>query len=243
MSGASHAVDHPLHGDWDLFSAYVDGELAADERRAVEDHVAACPACRMELDALRRAAARLRSLERAAPPPLLADQVARRVAVAARQPGLVTRLEDALRRLPVESSTLMVFGVVVALTAIAALFVAGVEDSERTGQAHRPAATAVQPSAPGRGDAVGTGSLRVTRAVVHGRVFDRDGGLWREHHLTVDAGDQAPRLSADDPAAEALFEEEPRLRDLLNGSEGVVLEDGTGAVLWIEPGTGGQLSE
>lgn len=237
MSAASHAIHQHLHGDWDRFSAYLDGELPSDERRAVEAHVAACPGCRAELDGLRRVASRLRSLERTAPPPLLADQVARRVAVAARQPGLVVRIEDALRRLPVESSTLMFFGVVVALSAIAALFVSGVEDADRV---RSTAAGTVQSATDTGGGTVAAtvGSdedLRVTTAVVHGRVFDRDGALWRERHLEPGNGDQARRLSADDPAIQELLEEAPRLRDLLVGSEGVLLEDATGSVLWIEP--------
>jgi hypothetical protein len=233
MSGASYAIGRDLHGDWDLLSAYVDGELAAEERRAVEDHLAACPGCRAELDGMRRVASRLRSLERAAPPPLLADRVARRVAVAARQPGLVVRIEEALRRLPVESSTLMTFGVVVALTAIAALFVAGVEDSDRADRDRRPAAAAVRSAAPAGDDA-----LRITTAVVHGRVFDRDGDVWRERHLGPGSGDGAPRIGADDPAALEMLEAEPRLRDLLTGSHGVLLDDGTGAVFWIVPRAG-----
>jgi len=227
MSGVSYAVGRDPHGDWDLLSAYVDGELAIEQRRTVEDHLAGCPGCRAELDGMRRVASRLRSLERAAPPPLLADQVARRVAVAARQPGLVVRLEEALRRLPVESSTLMTFGVVVALTAIAALFVAGVEDSDRAGPDRRPAAAVAHPAA-----SAGDEGLEVTTAVVHGRVFDREGDLWRERHLDADG---APRIGADDPAAQEMLEAEPRLRDLLAGSDGILLEDGTGTVIWIEP--------
>ena len=231
MSGASYVVGRDLHEDWDLFSAYVDGELAAEERRAVEDHLAACPGCRAELDGLRRVASRLRSLERSAPPPLLADRVARRVAVAARQPGLVVRIEDALRRLPVESATLMVFGVIVALTAITALFVAGVEEAEHATQDRPPAAVAgAATSRAGAG-----GDLRITTAVVHGRVFDRDGGLWRERHLEAGAGETAPRFGADDPAVRELLASQPRLRDLLAGSDGIVLEDGTGSVIRIEP--------
>ena len=230
MSGVSYAVGRDPHGDWDLLSAYVDGELAIEERKAVDDHLAGCPGCRAELEGMRRVASRLRSLERAAPPPLMADQVARRVAVAARQPGLVVRLEEALRRLPVESSTLMTFGVVVALTAIAALFLAGVEDSDRSGPDRRPAAAVARPAAP-----AGDEGLEVTTAVVHGRVFDRDGNRWRERHLEPGAGEGAPRIGADDPAAQEMLEAEPRLRDLLAGSEGILLEDETGAVLWIEP--------
>ncbi len=238
MSGAGYAIDRGLHGDWDLFSAYVDGELADDARRAVEAHVAACPGCRAELDGLRRVASRLRSLERAAPPPVLAEQVARRVAVAARRPGLVVRIEEALRRLPVESSSLMLFGVIVALAAITALFVAGVEEAGSPDRAGRQGTESAAPAAAGHADPADRSSgagLTITTAVVHGRTFDRDGGLWRERHLGPEAGERARRVSVDDPLVRVLLDEEPRLRDLLAGSEGVLLEDAGGGPLLIEP--------
>lgn len=36
-----------------MLSGYVDGELAADERRRLEEHLAACEACRRELEGLK----------------------------------------------------------------------------------------------------------------------------------------------------------------------------------------------
>jgi len=232
MSGASYAIHRRVHEDWDLLSAFLDGELAADERRAVEEHLGACAGCRAELDGLRRVASHLRRLERAAPPPVLADRVARRVAVDARRPGLLTRLEAVLRRMRLESPTLVTFGVVVALAAIAALFVSGVEDSDRV---RREGAELVQGSAAGSGPSTPRERLRVTTAVVHGRTFTRVGSIWREAHLDPDAAAAARRLPMDDPKARALLDAAPRLRDLLAGSEGVVLEDGAGRIVRIEP--------
>lgn len=37
-----------------LISGYLDGELAPEEKRDLEDHLAGCPACQRELDAMRR---------------------------------------------------------------------------------------------------------------------------------------------------------------------------------------------
>jgi anti-sigma factor RsiW len=215
MSGATHAI----HDDLDLLSSYIDGELSEPERRAVEDHVAVCPGCRAELDGLRRVVERLRSLEREAPPPVLAERVARRVAVAGRPTGLVARVERALRRVPVESSTLVIFGVVVALAAITALFVAGLDESDRVRR--QGSETVVERE----------GDLQVLSAHVGDRVLDRDGSLWRERG----AGEPVRTVTADSPEAADLFEAEPRLRDLLAGSEGIILLGADGDPLLVRP--------
>lgn len=43
-------------------SAFVDGELAADEAHVMRDHLAQCPECRVEVDAMRAQNARLRTM-------------------------------------------------------------------------------------------------------------------------------------------------------------------------------------
>lgn len=204
-----------IHGDADLLSAYLDGELETAERRAVEEHLSVCAPCRADLQSLRRVVSVLRDLERHAPPPVLAERVGRRVAVAARRAGLVARLEAALRDLPVQPATLLTFGVVVALAAIAALFVAGVGESGR-----RAAERTVTPSGQ---------EMRVVTAVVGERTFDREGALWIERG----AGEPERTLDAASPETVRLLEREPRLLDLLAGSDGVVLltEDGETVLL------------
>ncbi|MFP3939697.1 MAG: anti-sigma factor family protein [Thermoanaerobaculia bacterium] len=199
-------------------SAYLDGELAAPEERAVEAHLARCRRCRTELEGLRRVVERVQSLQRATPPPALAETVARRVALETGRRGLLDRLEGALRRLPVEPATLLTFGVVVALAAIVSLFVAGLQESDR-----RPA-TRAEPGQDYSG-------LEVVTVVVEGRTFDRDGALWRQRG----AGEPERRLEADSPEAESLFDSEPRLRRLLQGSEGIVLRGPDGTTLRIDP--------
>jgi len=222
-----------IHGDPDLLSSYLDGELAGAERRAVEDHLATCPGCRAELDGLRRVVGRLASLERAAPPPVLAGRVARRVAVAGRPAGLLERLEMLLLRLPVEPATLLSFGVVVALAAIAAVFVASVDETDRARR--RSAEVVVAESEPGETTETG---LRVVTVHVNGRVLDRDGALWRERGLDQSAEDTGARervITAGSPEGRALLEAEPRLRDLLTGSEGIVLIGKDGQPLRLVP--------
>lgn len=199
-------------------SAYLDGELPRQEERAVEDHLADCPGCRAELDGLRAVVGRLQSLQRATPPPALEQAVTRRVALETGRRGLLERLERALRRLPVEPATLLTFGVVVALAAIVALFVAGLQESDR-----RP----VTRAEPGQ-DYTG---LEVVTVVVEGRTFDRDDALWRQRGTT---GPER-RLDAGSREAEALLQAEPRLHRLLQGSEGIVLRAPDGTAVRIDP--------
>jgi hypothetical protein len=54
---------------WDLLPWYVNGTLAATERAAVEDHLAACPLCRQEAESCRRIGAMVRAVEEVAPSP------------------------------------------------------------------------------------------------------------------------------------------------------------------------------
>lgn len=211
----SRVIPFP-HTGAEILSAYLDGELPAGERKALEAHVAICPGCRAELASLRTVIERLRRLERAAPPSVLAQQVARRVALETRQPGMVARLEAALAGLPLDSATLLNFGVVLALAAILGLFVLALESP---GPPEAPAAADTA-------DAAGAG-YAVVGVVVGERTFDRDGSFWRERG----AGDPVATWRAGDPAAVALLAGEPRLADLLGSADGIVLHHGDGTIL------------
>lgn len=204
--------------DPELLSAYLDGELPPARERQVEAHLADCPGCRAELDGLRSVVERLRHLERAAPPQVLGQAVARRVALEARPRGLVARLEAALRRLPLDPATLVTFGVVVALAAILAVFVVGLQESER-----RPV-SAADPE-------TGAAGLEVVTVVIGGRTLDRDGALWRERG----AGPPEATLPAGSPEAEAILDSEPRLRRLLPGADALVLRAPDGRTVRLEP--------
>jgi len=71
----------------DRLSEYADGELAAAERAAVEDHLAGCADCRIALDELRAVMARAAALDDPAPPRDLWPGVAAQIAaLAARRP-------------------------------------------------------------------------------------------------------------------------------------------------------------
>lgn len=53
----------------DALSAFLDGELTADEERSVAAHLAACSKCALDLEALRQARDLLRALPPVEPPP------------------------------------------------------------------------------------------------------------------------------------------------------------------------------
>ena len=59
----------------DLVGAYVDGELSGAERQAMAEHIASCPTCAAEADALRRVGEQLRVMGRAAVPVGLSDRI------------------------------------------------------------------------------------------------------------------------------------------------------------------------
>lgn len=121
------------HLDDELLSSFLDGELPRRQAATVEDHLEHCAGCRAELDGLRRVARSLGRLERAAPPPLLAGRVQRRVALAEREPGLLEKLEAGLRVPRFDSPLLVMFVLVLALAVIVFLFTQQVARQQEQG--------------------------------------------------------------------------------------------------------------
>ena len=69
-----------MHTEWtDRLSDYLDDELSADERRAVEAHVATCGECASVLDELRQVVARARTIEPRPPQADLWPGIERRI--------------------------------------------------------------------------------------------------------------------------------------------------------------------
>jgi hypothetical protein len=68
----------------DRLSEYVDGELAASERTALEAHLTACAGCRTTLDALRRVVARAQALDDRPPTADLWPAIAQQIGVVRR---------------------------------------------------------------------------------------------------------------------------------------------------------------
>ena len=202
----------------DLLSAYVDRELPERRVAEAEEHLADCPGCRARLAGLDRVVGRLRRLERAAPPPLLAERVARHVRVADREGGLVERLESRLSVGPLDSPLFLAFAVVVALAVIAYAFSAAVERRDggtRFGLADPESAANL------------IASVEVTE--VAGRELVRQEGVWIEV-MALDA-DWEPavheRLALDSDEGRVLAAAHPWAAELLaDGAAGVVFHDG-----------------
>lgn len=113
---------HAAHLDPDLLSAFLDRALPAHEQARVEDHLAHCPGCRARLDGLARAVDALARLERAAPPPSLAQRVERRAAVESARRGGFQDVEARLSTFAPQSPLLVAFTVTIALATILYLY-------------------------------------------------------------------------------------------------------------------------
>lgn len=119
------------HATAELLSAYFDDVLDDEVSDALEAHLETCPDCRSRLGGLRSAVAGLKRLERMAPPPSLDQAVARRVAMAAERRGFAARLESGLDTYSRQTSTLVLFAVVLALAVMAYLLAGAVERGRR----------------------------------------------------------------------------------------------------------------
>jgi hypothetical protein len=122
------------HANAETLSAYLDRELSPKKADRLEEHLEDCPRCQAHLESLTRVIGHLQRLEQTAPPPILAERVARRVTLersrVARRGGMVERIERKLDRVPLQSSILSTFALVFALAAIAYLFAVTLEQIE-----------------------------------------------------------------------------------------------------------------
>ncbi|HVS01674.1 MAG TPA: zf-HC2 domain-containing protein [Thermoanaerobaculia bacterium] len=159
----------------ELLSAYVDAELAPRQVRRVEDHLAVCEQCRQEVAELGRLVDRLHSLERLAPPPVLAAEVERRVVLEAGRDRLGRRIDRRMQRWSLEPAVGLGFALVVTFTVVLFLFAQGVERArDRT----IPLRFVDAPAGEVLGAPVGEGAAGVRE--VAGRRFTRVDGGWRQ---------------------------------------------------------------
>lgn len=218
------------HPTTEMLSAYLDRELKEGRMEELAGHLEACQACRHRLGSLERVVDRLQGVERAAPPALLAGQVARRVALEERTRGLLERLEGHLSGNPLQSNVFLTFALVFAFATMIYVFAHGVDRIERKRIPVRVASpemskellrqhrVAVEP-APAGG--------------VEERVFER-GDLaepWRERGVE---GPPRERVAVSSEEGLALLERHPQLSVLLAAGGSVILDDG-GRVVEVVP--------
>jgi len=106
-------LGHSRHLHTDLLSAYLDREVSLREARVLEAHLETCIPCRRRLDELQRTVGSLTRLERAAPPPWLAQRVRRSLGAA--PPSLWERFVKPLLQVPRRSPIASTLSMAVAL--------------------------------------------------------------------------------------------------------------------------------
>ncbi len=112
-------------------SAYLDGELGAEEKRSLERHLASSAASRDRLEGLRRVVGSLRGLGRTSVPPTLHPMVARHISLERERVSWVDRLEGGLSGLGGQSPLLVTFAVVISLALFIVLFSISLNRAER----------------------------------------------------------------------------------------------------------------
>lgn len=202
---------HATHLSPELLSAYLDAELAPRDRAQVEEHVVACPGCRARLDGMRRVVRTLGRLERAAPPPVLAHHVQRRIALEGRPGSLFERLEGRLSTFSAQSPLLVTFTVVLALAVFAYLFAWRVANQGGTVLV-LPAPMAATGEVVERAEAREVGDRR----------FLPEGSGWREVGAE---GAPAVTVACGTPEAAELLARHPWLAELPAGDGEVVFRD------------------
>ncbi|MCL6581900.1 MAG: DUF4349 domain-containing protein [Firmicutes bacterium] len=155
-------MSKPCRSMRDSLHAYLDARLDARERLEVERHLASCPACAAELEALRTTTGLVRSLSRPAAPPGFHEDLLRRVraeaapaaaveGAGARRGGRLRRLLDAVapRRWSTVARTAVVAAAAVVLVLWTGAFLhymgVDVPGSQYLGLADRQAPGAGQP--------------------------------------------------------------------------------------------------
>lgn len=189
----------------ELLSALVDDELDAAEVREVQAHLGSCLHCRQRLDGLRRVAAGLRDLERAALPASFEVALRRQIALDGAANSLRQRLEAqslAPRRLAAPVG--LGFALVLTLAAIGFLFTHALE--------RRQEVSVVVPLSP-------AGVEGSTREAA-GRSFVRQGVAWRE---TGARGAPVRTIGRESAEGHAILAEHPDLELLLDASPEVQL--------------------
>src|SRR5258708_37150424 len=105
------SVDHVQATE--LFSAYWDEELAADQAGALEAHLKSCVVCRLEYETFEQAVGVLGTLHRMVAPPEFSDGV--RTKIRKRSKGRFFTPRRLAERIPYELFSLVMLGLILAI--------------------------------------------------------------------------------------------------------------------------------
>lgn len=195
------------HATAETLSAYLDEELTPSEANRVEEHVEACGSCRQRLQGMKNVVSTLHHLERMAPPPALDQVVARRVALAGQEEGLLDKVEHQLASVQKQSPIFFLFALTIALAVIVLLFAQALENYQKS-TVPVPVEGLVPPEAS-------------AERVVAGRMFHRVGDLWIEAGADSAAVDVI--LSSSSPKWSELVADDSRLTEITELGGPVVL--------------------
>ena len=192
------------HLEVEVLSSYLDRELSHREENRVNTHLERCADCRATLAGLGRVVGRLQTLERQEPPAHLGNQLHRLAALEAARPGLFDRLERGVGKIPLQSSIVPVFAIVVALILIIYMLSWGVH-RQATGRIpvhlEPPAGTASSIEPP-------------PDQQVGGRTFSFVDGVWIEAGLAPI--DDAEAMSVADPRVQSGLAQTPAMREIVS---------------------------
>ncbi|HVT59782.1 MAG TPA: zf-HC2 domain-containing protein [Thermoanaerobaculia bacterium] len=205
-------------------SVYVDGELADGAARAVAAHVEQCGDCRSRLESTRRLVAGLRRLERAAPPPLLAETVRRRAAqtpLGGWPSRLLRRLSGAELPLRPSFGTAMAMGLALLLSVLLVEHSPALRSGSRPGPFHAGLRPELGPEFRVIEGFGAPAVLPETTSQVAGREFVLSNDVWVQRG--VDGSELQARVHVGSPEGRELL---AKFSDL-----GVLLADGSRVVL------------
>lgn len=202
-------------------SAYIDGELPAEEVGDVEALLANDASAQRRLEGLRKVVDGLRQTEPPPPPPpTLHHAVARRIALERERVPFLDRFETSLSPLARHNPMMPMFAVILLLAIAIYCLAILIERADRND---------IEVVVVGSTE---TGTTMIgTRIEIANRVLFWDGALWREHDTPADA-DRTVALDSDE--ANALLSSDPNLAALVDLEAPALIWLG-GEALRIEP--------
>jgi hypothetical protein len=214
------------HLSTEEISTYIDREVGLAEAREFEAHLAACGECRARHDSLRRVVAGLGLVERATPPPMLAQRIRRQAEEEVGRRKL-RNLREAVLSLPVQSGLRSLLAMSLALFVSALLVTHGVEREQRENLLRTGGVVGVVEPMPSEIVTVESwmadapAALPQTTSEVAGREF-----VWTERGWVqkgLEGEEPEARMDAGSPEGRRLLDRYSDLQYLLSDGSRVVL--------------------